>query len=533
MKLRALWVAGALACLTLPSVEPASAEPTTEAEALHVLNRLAFGPRPGDLQRVMQMGVDRYVDEQLHPEAIPMPADLSERLAKLSEGEISQPDLIIAYRKVIKAAMEDGTGGAPDGGLAMRNALYKQMAIHFGELRLIPAIESPRQLEEVMVDFWFNHFNVVAGKGLDHVLIGDYERYAIRPYVMGHFRDLLGATAKHPAMLFYLDNWLSASRTADSRARVPGTRKTVDGLNENYARELMELHTLGVDGGYSQADVTTLARMLTGWSFDPRRAENNQSFRFFPGLHDFGDKTWLGQPVPVKGFGEGEWALDVLASSPATARQIAYELAQYFVADDPPPDLVDRLAQRFLQTDGDIRAVLTTLFASPEFRDPANFDAKFKTPYQYVISVVRAAGVPVNNVRPLLAALTRMGMPLYGCQSPDGYKNTEEVWLNPDALAQRASFATGIGLGRSPLGAVIDESISDSPYPNASSGIPTGTSVVSKPIASAEGPPIDPDALLATLGSQISARTRRQIAAREPSTLSAALVLGSPDFMHR
>jgi uncharacterized protein (DUF1800 family) len=164
---------------------------------------------------------------------------------------MSQSDLIITYRKVIKAAMEDGgTGGAPGGG-AMRNALYKQMAIHFGELRLIPAIESPRQLEEVMVDVWFNHFNVVAGKGLDHVLIGDYERYWIRPYVMGHFRELLGATAKDPAMLFYLDNWLSASLTADSRARVPGTRETVAGLNENYTRELMELHTLGVGGGYS------------------------------------------------------------------------------------------------------------------------------------------------------------------------------------------------------------------------------------------------------------------------------------------
>jgi uncharacterized protein (DUF1800 family) len=244
-----------------------------------------------------------------------MPAELSERLARLSEGEMSQPDLIITYRMVIKAAMEDGSGGAAGGGLALRNALYKQMAIHFGELRLIPAIESPRQLEEVMVDFWFNHFNVVAGKGLDHVLIGDYERYAIRPYATGRFRDLLGATAKHPAMLFYLDNWLSASPTGEPSARVPGTRKTVAGLNENYARELMELHTLGVDGGYSQADVTTLARMLTGWSFDPRRAENDQSFRFFPGLHDYGDKMWRGQLVPVRGLAEGEWALDVLASS--------------------------------------------------------------------------------------------------------------------------------------------------------------------------------------------------------------------------
>src|SRR5580658_5996405 len=218
MRPKILKMASAIGCLILPIAGAAIAGPATQSDALHVLNRLAFGPRPGDIDRVMKMGIDSYIDQQLHPETIPMPRELSERLAKLSEGEMPQADLITTYRKVIKAAMEDGTGGAPGGGLAMRNALYKKMAVHFGELRLVPAVESPRQLEEVMVDFWFNHFNVVAGKGLDHVLIGDYERYAIRPYVMGHFRDLLGATAKHPAMLFYLDNWLSASLTADSRA---------------------------------------------------------------------------------------------------------------------------------------------------------------------------------------------------------------------------------------------------------------------------------------------------------------------------
>jgi uncharacterized protein (DUF1800 family) len=255
MTLRILGIAATAGCLLLPIGEPAFAE--TGADALHLLNRMAFGPRPGDVEAVMKMGIDGYIDQQLHPETIPISAELSARLAKLRDGEMTQADLIKTYRKVIKAAMEDGSGGAPGGGLAMRNALYKKMAVRFGELRLVPAIESPRQLEEVMVDFWFNHFNVVAGKGLDHVLIADYEQKAMRPYAMGRFRDLLGATAKHPAMLFYLDNWLSASPTAG--AGIPGTRKTVAGLNENYARELMELHTLGVDGGYTQADVTTLA----------------------------------------------------------------------------------------------------------------------------------------------------------------------------------------------------------------------------------------------------------------------------------
>jgi uncharacterized protein (DUF1800 family) len=442
---------------------------------------------------------------------------------------------------VIKAAMEDGGGGAAEGGLAKRDALYKSVAVHFGELRLIPAIDSPRQLEEVMVDFWFNHFNVVANKGLDHVLIGDYERTAIRPYVMGRFRELLGATARHPAMLFYLDNWLSSSPGADPRARVPGTRKQVAGLNENYARELMELHTLGVDGGYTQADVTTLARMLTGWSFDPRRAVDDQTFRFFRGLHDYGDKVWLGKRVPVKGLAEGEWALDVLASSPATARHISYELAQYFVADDPPPKLVERLAERFSATDGDIRAVLKTLFESAEFRDPANFGAKFKTPYQYVVSVVRASGLEVANVQPLLVAMSRLGMPLYGCQSPDGYKNSQEVWLNPDALAQRISFATGIGLGRTPLpaplaapiAAVMDDAAGGDPYRAGASGKSSPIVTARRVAVDSDGPPIDANALLAAVGEQISAQTRERIAARGPSSLDAALVLGSPDFMRR
>jgi uncharacterized protein (DUF1800 family) len=195
---------------------------------------------------------------------------------------------------------------------------------------------------------------------------------------MGRFRDLLGATAKHPAMLFYLDNWLSVSPTAGAQAHIPGTRKPAAGLNENYARELMELHTLGVDGGYTQADVTTLARMLTGWSFDPRRPVNGNTFRFFSNLHDDSDKVWLGRAVPVKGLAEGEGALDVLASSPVTARHVSYELAQFFVADDPPPQLIERLTQRFLATDGNIRAVLQILFKSPEFRNSADFGEKFR-----------------------------------------------------------------------------------------------------------------------------------------------------------
>ena len=530
MNLRILKIAGALPCIALALSTHALAEPASRAEALHVLSRIAYGPRPGDIDRVQQIGVDRYIDEQLHPDTIPMPEPLTRRLEALSQDEMSQADLITTYRRVIKAAMDDGTGGAPGGGVAMRNALYKKMAVHFGELRLTRAIDSPRQLEEVMDEFWFNHFNVVAGKGLNHVLIADYEREAIRPYVLGKFRDLLGATAKHPAMLFYLDNWLSSVASADARPRIAGTKAEISGLNENYARELMELHTLGVDGGYSQQDVTALARMLTGWSFNPRFAGTGPTFRFVARLHDFGDKVWLGRPVAARGEAEGEWALDVLASHPATAHHIAYELAQYFVADDPPAALVERMARRFVESDGDIRAVLETLFASPEFRDPVNFGAKFKTPYQYVVSAVRAADIEVRNVRPLLATLTRLGMPLYGCQSPDGYKNTEDVWLNPDALAQRISFATSLGLGKIPLGKVVDDvGIANDPYARDASE-PAANPAADR-AGSDAGMPLDSTTLLATLGDAISPGAQARIAAADPPTLRAALVLGGPDFM--
>jgi uncharacterized protein (DUF1800 family) len=251
-------------------------------------------------------------------------------------------------------------------------------------------------------------------------------------------------------------------------------------------------------------------------------------------LHDYGDKIWLGRPVPVKGEAEGEWALDVLASHPSTAHHIAYELTQYFVADDPPPALVETLAQRYVATGGDIRAVLGTLFASPAFRDPKNFGVKFKTPYQYVVSAVRASGIQVNNVKPLLDTLTRLGMPLYGCQSPDGYKNTEEVWLNPDALAQRINFATALGLGKLPLEEAVNTAIPNDPYAKMEvKQVSTETIAPKVSLPSKLNAPIDSDALVSTLGNQISEQTRTRIAIAKPPALRAALALGSPDFMRR
>jgi uncharacterized protein (DUF1800 family) len=486
-----------LAILSIVMLSAAHAgELSSQERALHVLNRLGYGPKPGDIDKVLGMGIERYIDAQLSPDSMPLPSALTQRLATLQAANMSAGESLARFLDARQAVKQD-----QEEGKQKQREIYQRMTEEIGQARLVRAIDSPRQLEEVMVDFWFNHFNVFAGKGLDRALIASYERDAIRPYALGRFRELLGATAKHPAMLFYLDNWLSAAPGYQPARRAGnGPAAKASGLNENYARELMELHTLGVDGGYSQKDVTELARMLTGWTFTPRElVRKGRGFQFDERRHDWGDKEWLGHHVAPRGREEGEWALDVLAAHPATARHISFELAQYFVSDTPPPALVERLARRFLETHGDIRATLRTLFSSPEFWDAANVGNKFKTPYQYVISGVRATNMEVDNVRPLLRTLAQLGMPLYGCQTPDGYKNTEAAWLNPDALTRRINFATALASGRLPLGGPVEVRVEAEQVMNA-------------------------------LGASISAGTRATVTQSQPA-LRAALVLGSPDFM--
>lgn len=513
---------GAISLVAISAVQ--AADLSAEQRVLHVLNRLGYGPKPGDVDQVLNMGIERYIDAQLSPETIPLPPALTQRLDTLSTAKMPAGDLLAEFVAAQIAAKQDDEAGKQK-----RRETFQRIAEQTAEVRLARAIDSPRQLEEVMVDFWFNHFNVFDGKGLDRALVASYERDAIRPHVLGRFRDLLGATAKHPAMLFYLDNWLSVApgyQPGVFRTQAPTAKAT--GLNENYARELMELHTLGVDGGYSQKDVTELARMLTGWTFDPRdMIRGGKTFRFDPQRHDRGDKEWLGHHVSARGQSEGEWALDVLASQPATARHISYQLAQYFVADQPPAALVDRLAQRFLETQGDIQAVLRTLFASPEFWASAHVGTKFKTPYQYVVSSARATELNVTNIRPLLGTLPQLGMPLYGCQTPDGYKNTEEAWLNPDALTRRINFATALASGRLPL---------VKPF-NSEDGRGMGKLQLEHTAQPVSGndrrgttTAVNADRLMATLGSTLSDRTRDTVAHSQP-VLRAALVLGSPDFM--
>ena len=525
----------------------------------HVLNRVAFGPAPGDVDRVRRMGIDAYIDEQLHPERIPVDPALQARLAALDVERLPAGTLVDGYRseqranRAAQAAQADRKAGVDDvmikdDVVVTRRAEYRRLAFQTSEARLIQAIDSPRQLQEVMTEFWYNHFNVFIGKDIDRALVASYERDAIRPYALGHFRDLLGATAKHPAMLFYLDNWLSTG----TDAAVNQKAKQQAGLNENYAREVMELHTLGVENegkpnGYTQKDVTELARMLTGWTFDARATgrggpieglDSQQLFAFAPRRHDNGTKVWLGHTVAPNGQQEGEYAFDVLATHPATARHISYELAQYFVADEPPPALVERLTQRYLATDGDIREVMRTLLTSPEFRSPASINAKYKTPYQYVVSAARASGLDVRNVQPLVGTLQQLGMPLYGCQTPDGYKNTEAAWLNPEGMTRRINFVSALASGRlaidrapPPPSAAVASAASAMPVSATMPAIsPAMSTSLAEPPAKVAA--LQSGSLLDTLGPSIGERTRGVVLASEPN-LAAALVLGSPDFMRR
>jgi uncharacterized protein (DUF1800 family) len=550
---------------------------TGTQRSLHALSRLGFGPRPGDLADVNRIGVDRYTARQLDPQSIPEPDELTARIAALRTLRMTPVELFIEFREPLrKAAKRDQDARKA----AQREA--HQVIVEAVEARILRAVFGPRQLHEVMAAFWFNHFNVFAGKGLCSIWSGAFEEEAIRPHTLGRFRDLLGATAKHPAMLFYLDNWQNTA--PDS----PGRRGKFEGINENYARELMELHTLGVNGGYTQTDVIALAHLLTGWGllkrgagmngqqnftandFQPRpraqfgqfgagrpfrpfglfglrhwRARNQNSqqpnaqqnqrrprgvigqygFFFDAGRHDFSTQSFLGRTIPGGGIEQGEQALDILARSPVTANHLSFQLAQYFVADDPPPALVKRMAKRYLATDGNIREVLATMFASDEFWDGRNYGSKFKTPYEYVISSVRATGAPVVNVQPLAGTMAQLGMPLYGCQTPDGYKNTREAWLNPDAMMMRLSFATALGAGRLPLERPPDANL-------GAAGAFRKSGQVRPVNYDGRMDPPAPEILTSTLGNQFSPRTEAALESA-PMQLRAPLILGSPEFMIR
>ena len=481
-----------------------------DPKILHIVNRLSFGLHPGDIQKMQSIGVEGYIQEQLTPNSIIEPASLT---MKLSQLETTQMNAV----QLMEYEMVTAPGKKPT---QLEQTIKRERGRHVLneaiQAKLLRAVDSPKQLQEVMVDFWYNHFNVDANKGRSRFLAGVYEQVAIRPYVLGRFRDLLAATARDPAMLYYLDNW---QNRVTSR---PNAQGKVLGLNENYARELMELHTLGVDGGYTQQDVIALARILSGWGIRSNPSSNNNNdhsgFEFNSKHHDFSDKVFLGHQIKGRGEAEGEEALDILSRSPATAHHLSYKIAQYFVSDKPSETLVKKLSQRYLATDGNIREVLNTLFHSSEFWDQKNFYSKFKTPYQYAISVVRATGIDVNNAQPIINLLEQLAMPVYGCQTPDGYKNTADLWLNPDAMTRRLSFATAIASGNVPL-----------------SRLPIPKNQMSANIRPQQNSPriaVDTEQLMNTLGNAFSAKTQNAIATNSPQ-IRSALILGSPEFMRR
>ncbi|MBI2555741.1 MAG: DUF1800 domain-containing protein, partial [Candidatus Rokubacteria bacterium] len=456
-----------------------------------------------------------YIQQQLYPQAIP-DAAVAQKVKNLSTLGMTPAELMKEFpRPDPKALQKVKDGEMSREELREMFPPEKRPMRIVGELqaaKLIRAVESERQLEEVMVDFWFNHFNVFAGKGAVKWMLISYEQDAIRPHALGKFRDLLLATARHPAMLFYLDNWMSVRNDFPSRPEGKGPK----GLNENYARELMELHTLGVDGGYTQKDVIEVARCFTGWTID--RPRDGGGFVFRPVAHDNGEKVVLGHRIPAGGGQrDGEMVIDILARHPSTAKFIATKLVRRFVADEPPAALVARVADTYTRTDGDIRAMLVTVVTSPEFFATATYHAKIKKPFELVASAVRAVGGTTSPSPALSRAVAQIGEPLYAYQPPTGYPDVAEAWVNTGALLNRLNFALGLTENRYPgvrvdLGRFVGD-------------------------ADRRDPAQLLDRLIAgLLHNQVAPETReillRQVTDPEVEKI-AALVLGSPEFQRR
>jgi uncharacterized protein (DUF1800 family) len=394
----------------------ADSETSGSRIARHLLNRAAYGPRPGDIAAVLGQGPTEWIEEQLRPGPDP---DLDARLAGYTTLEYPTSRVLALY-----SADSRAIGVILD---------------EFFSAKVVRAVHARNQLEEVLVDFWFNHFNVFVNDGFDRFSISSYERDAIRPHVLGRFRELLGAATLHPAMLYYLDNYLNT---------VPQQRggRTVGGINENHGRELLELHTVGVDAGYTQADVIDASRALTGHGIDGIAQGGNYVFR--TASHDDGGKQIFGLSIPAGGGPDDvRQMLDHLAAHPATARFVSKRLAQRFVADDPPEALVARLASVFLLTDGDLREVMKALLGSPEFWAEAFGPGKPKTGLEYVMSALRAAGAEVQSTRAVRTAIQNSGMSLYACNAPIGYSNRGADWLNPSAQLYRMNFGLDLAAG--------------------------------------------------------------------------------------
>ncbi len=512
---------------------PAAQQPDDERTILHVLSRLTYGPRPGDVERVRAVGVRAWIEGQLRPATID-DAATDRALVELASLRMSIPEALRAYPRPDPQTREKLQSGQMSRQEMMESYPPEKrpyrITAELQAAKMLRAVSSGRQLQEVMVDFWFNHFNVFAGKGDVRWYVSAYEREAIRPHALGRFRDLVSATARHPAMLFYLDNWLSARE--DFMVVAGPNRGRRGGLNENYARELMELHTLGVDGGYTQRDVREVARAFSGWSIDRPQVEGRFVFR--GAMHDVGEKIVLGQRIPAGGgAGDGDRVIEILTRHPATARFVATKLVRRFVADAPPPALVERVAATYTRTDGDIPAMLRTIVDSPEFRGAEAWRAKIKKPFEFVASATRALGAVLDaqGAFALARASAEIGEPLYEAQPPTGYKDTAETWVNTGALLARMNFALALASGR---------------YPRL--GVDIGALVAG---ADPSRPETVLDRLTAALVGPLSADTRavlaQQLAHPQITRLTAddrapadtdvaklaALVIGSPEFQRR
>ena len=412
-----------------PPIAPLAWPDDSPAVQVQVLNRVTWGASRSSFAEIRKIGTGAFLARELRPEGeARLPAELQSRIDAMTIAQRTMVELAGEMAEKRRAFQKL----PPDERKPAQQA-YQQELTRLGReaqaRMLLRALYSPHQLREQMTWFWMNHFSVFQFKLNVRALVADYEEHAIRPRALGRFRDLLGATARHPAMLLYLDN----ARNAEGR------------LNENYARELMELHTLGIDGGYTQRDVQELARVLTGFGV----AGPGAPYRFYPRRHDWGEKQLLGRILGgnarVRGEGELDEALDLLARHPSTARFVSRKLAVFFVADDPPPALVQRMASAFLASDGDIAATLATMFGSPEFR--ASLGGKFKDPVHYVVSAVRLAldAQPIPDAQPVLGAIGLLGEPLYARPTPDGYPLARTDWASPGQLATRFDVARGIG----------------------------------------------------------------------------------------
>jgi len=548
MKTRIVWSVLTLGILPVGIAAQQTAL-TPQDSSLHALNRLAYGPRPGDVRRVAADGVMRWIDRQLSPEEID-DHRLAERERQFQILEYDRRDLAATYteaqrerreRKLAADTMADKDGASP---IAQRG---KRLTGEFAELAVVRAALSERQLNEIMVDFWTNHFNVYFAKGADRFLTPDYIEHTIRPRAMGKFADLLIAVARSPAMLFYLDNWESVApgsvppaalrvRARPIFGRRPGLfgplrdparqdsmrRRALEGMpkgiNENYARELLELHTLGVDGGYTQQDVIDVARIFTGWSIE--RPQQGGDFEFHDWAHDRGEKEVLGVRFEAgHGMDEGVRLLKMLAGLPATMHHVSWKLCQRFVSDDPPDGCVDEAVAAWRRSSGDVREVLRAIFHGPDFWAPDKVRAKVKTPLEFVVSAARVVSAEPDTSPRLAQVVARLGEPLYLHVAPDGYPEREAAWVNSGALLDRMNAAVALAAGKLPGVTVVLDSIV---------GVGDADQVIGE---------VNEKILGGTMSENTKQVLRRQLAdTSEPMqarALAVGLALGGPEFQRQ